>query len=180
VTQDGRTPSPKPREPRRAADPDAIYQLNRMLTQVMSHGTGSSAAALLPAGLVTAGKTGTSSDLRDSWFAGFSGSHLIVVWIGHDDNAPTGLTGSLAALPVWAKLMGRIGTQSWSAPMPDSLEEVSVDYETGLIAESGCAEVVIPIVVPRGTPLDHAFGCWTPDFGRFRDRVRAWWQRLTD
>jgi len=180
VTHDGRTLPYQPREPRQAADADAVYQLNRMLTQVMSHGTGSAAAALLPEGLVTAGKTGTSSDLRDGWFAGFSGSHLIVVWIGHDDNAPTGLTGSLAALPVWAKLMGRIGTQSWSAPIPDSLEEVWVDYETGLIAEPGCAEVVIPVVVPRGTPIDHAFGCWDPDFGRFCDRVRAWWQRLTD
>src|SRR5690606_15942841 len=76
------------------ADPAAVYQLNRMLVQVMERGTGRAARAHLPPGLVVAGKSGTSSDYRDSWFAGFSGSHLAVVWIGHDDNSPTGLTGS--------------------------------------------------------------------------------------
>ena len=84
----------------------------------MTRGTGRAGAARLPAGLVTAGKTGTSSELRDSWFAGFSGDHLIVAWIGHDDNAPTGFTGSQAALPLWANAMGAIAQGSWQAPMP--------------------------------------------------------------
>ena len=57
----------------------------------MEHGTGRAARALLPPTLVVAGKSGTSSDYRDSWFAGFSGSHLAVVWVGYDDNVPTGL-----------------------------------------------------------------------------------------
>ena len=56
------------------------------------------ARAYLPSELVVAGKSGTSSDYRDSWFAGFSGSHLAVVWIGYDDNTPTGLTGSSGSL----------------------------------------------------------------------------------
>lgn len=180
VTHDGKVLQHAPSEPRRGADADAVYMLNRMLTQVMVQGTGGAAASQLPAGLVTAGKTGTSSDLRDSWFAGFSGSHLIVVWIGHDDNAPTGLTGSQAALPVWSRVMGGIVTRPWSVPIPETLEEVWVDYETGLVAEPGCAEVVVPVVVPRGTPIDHSFGCWSPGIGRFRERVRAWWQLLTD
>ncbi len=64
--------------------------------------------------------------------------------------------------------------------MPETLEEVWVDYETGLLADPGCAEVVVPVVVPRGTRIDHSFECWTPGFGRFRDRVRAWWELLTD
>ena len=45
-------------------------------------------ARVLPANLVVAGKSGTSSDLHDNWFAGFSGSHLAVVWVGYDDNLP--------------------------------------------------------------------------------------------
>lgn len=180
VAADGRKLAAAPREARRAADADAVYQLNRMLTEVMVRGTGSAGAAILPAGLVTAGKTGTSSDLRDSWFAGFSGGHLIVVWIGHDDNSPTGLTGSQGALPVWSKVMGGIGSRSWEAPMPVALEEVWLDYATGLVTEPDCADDVVLVAVPRGTPLEYMHGCWSPRFDHFKKRVRAWWQLLTD
>jgi len=55
----------------------------------------------LPRGTVVAGKTGTSFDTRDSWFAGFTGSYLAVVWVGYDDNRATGLTGAAEGLPVW-------------------------------------------------------------------------------
>ena len=90
------------------ADPEAVYQVNRMLVEVMEHGIGRRRRARRsPPEIVVAGKTGTSSDYRDSWFAGFSGSHLAVVWIGHDDNSPTGLTGSSGSLPVWSRLMAR-------------------------------------------------------------------------
>ena len=80
------------------ADPAAVYQVNRMLVQVMEHGSGQAARAQIPPEIVVAGKTGTSSDYRDSWFAGFSGNTLAVVWIGYDDNSPTGLTGSSGSL----------------------------------------------------------------------------------
>ncbi|HKY20419.1 MAG TPA: transglycosylase domain-containing protein [Vicinamibacterales bacterium] len=52
-----------------------------------------------------AGKTGTTDDQRDAWFAGFSGDLLAVVWVGRDDNAPLGLTGAEAALPIWTDFM---------------------------------------------------------------------------
>ena len=100
------------------ADTAAVFQVNQMLVQVMERGTGRGARAQLPSGLVVAGKSGTSSDYRDSWFAGFSGSHLGVVWIGYDNNTPTGLTGSSGSLTVWSRLMSGIATTSWSAPHP--------------------------------------------------------------
>jgi len=110
------------------ASPEVVYQLDRMLVQVMDHGTGRSARALLPANLVVAGKSGTSSEFRDSWFAGFSGSHLR--WCGgYDDNEPT----DLLAPPERCRC-GRIswgtGTNSWAAPMPDNLAEVDLEYPT--------------------------------------------------
>ena len=95
-----------------AAPAEAVYTLNRMLIEVFERGTARPAKKSLPGGLVVAGKTGTSNDYRDSWFAGFSGGHLIVVWMGHDDNAPTGLTGTTGALQVWTRLMGSISTTS--------------------------------------------------------------------
>src|SRR5256885_17202122 len=89
-----------------------------MLVQVMEHGTGRPARALLPPDLVVAGKSGTSSEFRDSWFAGFSGTHLAVVWVGYDDDEPTGFTGSAGALPVWARIMAGRGTAPRGAPVP--------------------------------------------------------------
>ena len=78
----------------------------------MEKGTGRAAKAVLPANLVVAGKSGTSSDYHDNWFAGFSGSHLAVVWVGYDDHSPTEFTGSSGALTVWSRLMASLHTTS--------------------------------------------------------------------
>ncbi|MGH8131097.1 MAG: penicillin-binding protein 1B [Steroidobacteraceae bacterium] len=179
TTGDGSLLQAPAREMRAAGDPIAVYQLNRMLTEVMIRGTGRAGTARLPAGLVTAGKTGTSSDLRDSWFAGFSGSHLVVAWVGHDDNTPTGLTGSQGALPLWSNVMGQIGQESWQAPMPASLEEAQISYASGLVTDPDCVQDVIPVVVPRGTLLEHTDDCYPSDFDTLAERVRDWWERLT-
>jgi penicillin-binding protein 1B len=153
ISADGKPLKAFPLEVTQVADSSAVYQLDRMMMQVMQRGTGRAAYAILPATLVVAGKSGTSSDQRDSWFAGFSGSHLAVVWMGYDDNRPTGLTGSSGALPVWSRVMAGLGTTSWNAPMPESLKEAMIEYPTGLAAEETCAEDVITIVVPTETEL---------------------------
>src|SRR5690606_19213880 len=54
--------------------------------------------------LSPAGKTGTSNDGRDSWFAGYTGDHLAVVWVGNDQNEQTGLYGATGAMRVWSGL----------------------------------------------------------------------------
>ena len=161
------------------ADPAAVYQLNRMLVHVMDHGTGRGARAYLPADLVVAGKSGTSSDYRDSWFAGFSGSHLAVVWIGHDDNSPTGLTGSSGSLAVWARVMKALGTTSWNAPAPETLEETWIEFLSGLEAKPGCGEDIIAVPLPKGTELPFAPGCEVGVFDNIGERAREWWRGIT-
>jgi penicillin-binding protein 1B len=156
------------------ADPQAVYQLNRMLVQVMERGTGRGAHAYLPSGLVVAGKSGTSSDYRDSWFAGFSGGHLAVVWIGYDDNTPTGLTGSSGSLAVWGRLMSAIPTTSWSNALPENLEETWIEYDTGLAAKPGCGGELVAVAVPKGTQLPVRPGC---EAGVL-DRAREWWRSI--
>jgi penicillin-binding protein 1B len=141
------------------ADPAAVYQVTRMMVNVMDHGSGRAARARLPPELIVAGKSGTSSDYRDSWFAGFSGSHLAIAWVGYDDNQPTGLTGSSGALAVWAKLMGTIDTKTWSEALPDGLEEKTIDFATGEEASSACSPDVITVPVPTGTQLPMYSGC---------------------
>lgn len=156
------------------ADPKAVYQVNRMLVQVMERGTGAAARANLPSGLVVAGKSGTSSDYRDSWFAGFSGSHQAVVWIGYDDNAPTGLTGSSGSLAVWSRLMGSIATTPFSSPLPEGLEETSIEFTTGLAARPECGEDVIAVAVPQGTQLPVKPGCEAGALQSMGTRAKEW------
>ncbi len=143
-----------------AVAPDAVYTLGRMLVEVMQRGTGRAARSQLPAGLVVAGKTGTSNDYRDSWFAGFSGSHLVVTWVGHDDNSPTGLTGTTGGLAVWSRLMGSIVTSSFEPMLPEALEHRWVDYFTGLETSPFCngSAVSLPFRVRTLLEADPACG----------------------
>ena len=165
ISEDGKTIRAFPLQVTPVATPENIYQLDRMMEQVMERGTGKSARSVLPANLVVAGKSGTSSDLRDNWFAGFSGSHMAVVWVGYDDNLPTGFTGSSGALPVWARLMAGLGTTSWNAPMPEALAETWIDYPTGLQVEAGCSTDAAPIAVPVGTQIPMKPGCGPESHG---------------
>jgi penicillin-binding protein 1B len=142
------------------AQPDVVFEVNQMMQQVMERGTGHPARSVLPADVVVVGKSGTSQDLRDSWFAGFSGSHLAVVWVGYDDNRPTGFTGAAAALAIWAHVLASLGTTSWSAAMPDSLTEVSIDYLSGLQLDGSCTDAnAIRVAVPVSTQLPKKPGC---------------------
>lgn len=140
-----------------------VYEVASMMEQVMTHGTGVPALRILPAGLVTAGKSGTSSQDRDSWFAGFSGSELAVVWVGYDHYQPTGLTGSEGALPVWANLMASLGTRSLDLPPPEGVAETWIDYLTGLAAQPGCPGAVpVQVALPAGTQVAAMPGCPMP------------------
>ena len=160
ISEDSKTIRAFPLEVTPVATPENIYQIDRMMEQVMVRGTGKPAKSVLPANLVVAGKSGTSSDLHDNWFAGFSGSHMAVVWVGYDDNLPTGFTGSSGALPVWARLMAGLGTTSWNAPMPESLAETWIDFPTGLQVDAGCSSTdSTPIAVPVGTQIPFKPGC---------------------
>ena len=77
-----------------------------MMRSVINEGTGAGARA--PGfTLDAAGKTGTTNDLRDAWFVGFTPELLTVVWVGFDDNQPVGLSGAQAALPIWTEFMTR-------------------------------------------------------------------------
>ena len=182
ISAEGKPLKAFPLEVTQVASPEAVYQLDRMLVEVMDRGTGRSARALLPPQLVVAGKSGTSSDFRDSWFAGFSGSHLAVVWVGYDDNAPTGFTGSSGALPVWAHIMAGLGTSSWNAPMPESIAEVHIEYPTGLRVVPGCSEDIVAVAVPAGVALPAKPGCGFPEgegaLGKMLDRAQQWLHSL--
>jgi penicillin-binding protein 1B len=85
--------------------PPATFLLKFLLTEVVRFGTASTLAATFPDAMPLAGKTGTTSGLRDSWYVGFGDDLLATIWIGRDDNRPTGLTGASGAMRVWSALM---------------------------------------------------------------------------
>lgn len=130
-----------------SVDPSATYLLNYAMQQVVKSGTAAAAYKTLSPTLNLAGKTGTTNDLRDSWFAGYSGNYTAVVWVGQDDNKPTGLSGASGALPIWINLMNRLKLAPVSFAQPDNVVWQWVDTESGQASAEGCTGAVyIPML----------------------------------
>jgi len=138
IETDGKQLQSYPFTVRQAVDPAATYIVNTMLQEVMREGTGHSAYSSFPKNYGLVGKTGTTNDAKDSWFAGYTGDYLSVVWVGRDDNKPIGLTGSTGALPIWTALMQKISTQAVNLIPPDNVKLVWVEPGSGLLASKGC------------------------------------------
>lgn len=150
LTSDGEPLQRYPLELRQACTPKSVYQIARTLEATTEQGTARALQDLLPEALHVAGKTGTTDDFRDSWFAGFSGDRVAVVWVGRDDNAPTGLTGATGALPIWATIMTRVSERSFEPREPAGIEEVWIDLASGKRTGSRCANAVrLPFVEGR-------------------------------
>lgn len=124
------------------ARPDTTYLVTNMMRSVLSEGTG---AAVRASGFSVdaAGKTGTTNDLRDAWFVGFTPELLTVVWVGLDDNRALGLSGAQAALPIWTAFMTRAlaGRADNPFPVPENVNFVDIDRDTGATSAPGCLRV---------------------------------------
>ena len=135
-----RQPSSRPKA---VARPATTFLVTNMMRSVLNEGTGAGARS---AGfrLDAAGKTGTTNDLRDAWFAGFTPGLLTVVWVGFDDNQPLGLSGAQAALPIWTEFMKRAlaGTPSVPFEAPEGVSFVDIDPDTGKLTVPGCPRVI--------------------------------------
>ena len=154
-------------------DPGAIYLVQNAMQRVMREGTGRSVYGQLPAALNLAGKTGTSNDSRDSWFAGFSQDLLAVVWLGRDDNGSTPLTGATGALQVWADFMRRADPISLEMPMPDNVTLAWVDAYSGEGSDVGCPNAVqMPYI--RGSEPAPGASCGGAEAGGVMDWVKGW------
>jgi penicillin-binding protein 1B len=125
-----------------AADPASVYVLNYAMQQTMKNGTAAAASKSLPPDLVMAGKTGTTNDLRDAWFAGYTGNYLAVVWVGNDDNRPSGLFGATGALPIWVNTMKSLNLVSMPMAQPQNVEWHWADTATGLLSAEQCPGAV--------------------------------------
>ena len=149
-----------------AADPAAVFLLNRNLVEVTESGTAVRLRRQLPEALTVAGKTGTTNDLRDSWFAGFSADRVAVAWVGRDDNASTGLTGAQGALPVWADLMRTIDNLPLQLTPPGGVEYHWVD-RSGRLAAERCEGVMAFPYIAGSQPRERSDCIRQPARGGF-------------
>jgi len=133
-----------------------MHLIQYALQAVTREGTGRSVYNRLPAGLNVAGKTGTSNDQRDSWFAGFAGDRMAVVWLGLDNNGKLPFTGSGGALKVWTDLMVKEQPHSFMSVQPEDIEYYWIEESTGLLSAEQCEGVrQLPFI--KGTaPQDYA------------------------
>ena len=138
LAADGKQLQSYPFSVKQAVDPSATYIVNTILQEAMHEGTGRSAYSTFPQDYGLVGKTGTTNDSKDSWFAGYTGDYLSIVWLGRDDNKPIGLTGATGALQVWIALMKQISTEPVNLIPPDNIKMALVDPVNGLLASDGC------------------------------------------
>jgi len=122
---------------------ETAYLVTHLMEGVLDRGTGRAARTrgfLLPA----AGKTGTTNDYRDAWFAGFTPSLLTVVWVGFDHKRPLNLAGAEAALPIWTDFMKQATAGLPPNPFvpPPGVVLVRIDPASGLLATPECPQVI--------------------------------------
>ncbi len=137
-----------PPPPRRVLEPAEAFLITSMLESVVDHGTAQKAKAL---GRPVAGKTGTTNEAKDTWFAGFSPEIAAVTWVGYDDNKALGggETGGATALPAWIAVMDAAhkGKPRAEFARPPGVVTIAIDPKSGKRKAEGS----------EGDPLDEVF-----------------------
>ena len=155
ITRGGKDVTLKDARPLKTiAKPQTTFLVTNMMRSVLNEGT---AAGARSAGftLDAAGKTGTTNDLRDAWFVGFTPELLTVVWVGFDDNQPVGLSGARAALPIWTQFMkaALAGRASVPFEVPPGIAFTNIDADTGKLATPYCPKVITEAFLAGTEPM---------------------------
>ncbi|HBR17261.1 MAG TPA: penicillin-binding protein, partial [Deltaproteobacteria bacterium] len=124
-------------------NPQTAYLMTSLLQGVIQEGTGQRAKAI---GRPAAGKTGTTNNLNDAWFIGFTPDIIAGAWMGYDDERPLGYmeTGARAALPIWLKFMQQAveGTSIKNFQTPEGVVFIKIDKVTGMPATASTEQVI--------------------------------------
>lgn len=148
----------------RAIDERPYYLILTAMQQVVSRGTAGRAAAAFKKPYYFAGKTGTTDEYRDSWFAGFSGNFLTVAWLGNDQNKPTRFSGSNGGLPLWVSVMKQLPLKPLQIKKPEGIGMQEVVKKTGGLPGLGCdGEKRISVPVIEGYEQEEVIDCISPE-----------------
>ncbi|MGN8157303.1 penicillin-binding protein 1B [Salinisphaera sp. RV14] len=124
TTRTGKPLNRYPLKVHQVVQPGPAYIIQWLMERVARHGTGAGMYRVLDGAKQMAGKTGTTNNLRDAWFAGFGGNRVSVVWVGRDDDKSAHLTGATGALPIWSRIMSDIDARGIVNTPPDSIKQV--------------------------------------------------------
>src|SRR2546421_4283925 len=152
TTQDGHPLQRYQLAVEQAFAPQPIYLITAAMQGVVREGTGQGLKNFLPLETAVAGKTGTTDEQRDAWFAGFTGDRVGIVWVGYDDNRAARLTGAGAALPIWGEMMAVLAPEPLALDKPDRIENVWIDPQTGLRGGAGRPRAPRLPLVPGPAP----------------------------
>lgn len=152
-----------------------VHLIQYAMQAVTREGTARSIYQRLPSSINAAGKTGTSNDQRDSWFAGFTGDRLSVVWLGLDNNGKLPFTGSSGALKVWIELMMKEQPQSFMAVQPENVEYHWIEEVSGLLSAEGC-EGARQLPFMAGTVPQEYADCADSQVDRSLDWFQKWFR----
>ncbi|HVJ24296.1 MAG TPA: transglycosylase domain-containing protein, partial [Burkholderiales bacterium] len=183
TTQDGKPLTRYPLAVEQAFAPEPIALITYALQDVVREGTGQGMKNFLPPEVAVAGKTGTTDEQRDAWFAGFTGDRLAIVWVGYDDNRAARLSGSAAALPVWGDLMGALTPEPLAPQKPERIELVWIDPQSGLRGGTSCPGSQEVPFMQGSAPRDRAPCSGTMDaaveaVGETVEKAKGWFGRL--
>ena len=138
--------------PEQRLSENGAYLIDYALKKVAVSGTARSLTWRLK-DTVIAGKTGTSNDLRDSWFIGYDSKHLVTTWLGNDNNEPTGLTGSSGALVVFSDFMKRQGVVNQPYIKPIGINDTLFEQATGNAVTDKCKNTSTYPAVTAGVSI---------------------------
>jgi penicillin-binding protein 1B len=139
-------------------DPRVAYIVTSMMEDVLLHGTAAGARAAANFDIPAAGKTGTSSNMRDGWFAGYTSELLCVVWVGFDDNRDLDIEGASSAAPIWmdfmkAALKYREYRDTKPFEAPDGIVSIEIDPDTGYPATPACPRHATEVYIAGTQPV---------------------------
>lgn len=165
--------------PAQEGDSIAVRLITIALQQAVAGGTGRQLVSDGLGRLQPAGKTGTSNDSRDSWFAGWTGDHLAVVWVGNDQNQPTGLYGATGAMRVWSGIFSRLPTAplkvsgkglEWQWVAQSNSTDAGCPGARRFAFVAGYAPAYQPCAI--AAPQEEQSGGWREWFGWGKDEQR--------
>ena len=158
----------------RSIPPETNFLINYALQDIVKNGTARRIQSL-GSHLNLAGKTGTTNDYRDAWFAGYSGNYVSVIWVGRDDNKPIGLSGGSGALPVWVDYMNRLKLTPVALPEPEGIEWLWLENNSGKLSNERCANARYLPVMSAYLPQE-ASSCAISLYQQERAREQIQWQ----
>ncbi|WP_119967957.1 penicillin-binding protein 1B [Shewanella japonica] len=147
-------------------EPATDFLVQYAMNQVVKNGTAKRLGQAFP-NVDLAGKTGTSNDSRDSWFAGFDERNVAAIWVGQDDNSKTGLYGSSGAMAVYQAFLKQRPPLGLRMTPVNGVTQGYFDRSTGVAKQADCDNVVaLPARVDSYNPVDNC------------GDERSWWQKI--